>query len=109
MRFFTVTMSHPDGEGWNRHLTAHVDYLKQLVAAGSLRASGRLVGTPLRSGFLIFTVPDRATVEALVAADPFATEGLIETLTITEWDPLFGAFAAESSGNLPGLVASSGA
>ncbi|MGA7808573.1 hypothetical protein [Bradyrhizobium sp.] len=41
-----------------------------------------------------------------MAADPFAVAGLIESLTITEWDPLFGAFAAESSGRLPGLAAS---
>jgi uncharacterized protein YciI len=104
MRFFIVTMSHPDGDGWNRHLAAHVAYLEMLVDAGSLRASGRLVGTPLRSGFLIFTVPDRPTAEALVAGDPFAVEGLIETLSIVEWDPLFGVFAAESSGHLPGLL-----
>ena len=106
MRFFIVTMSHPDGDGWHRHVAAHVVYLKELVAMGSLRASGRLIGTPLRSGFLIFTAPDRATAEALVASAPFAVEGLIETLTITEWYPLFGAFAAESSGHPPGLAAS---
>ena len=45
----------------------------------------------------------RADVEALVRADPFAIEGLIESLTIEEWDPLFGAFAAESSGELAGV------
>jgi len=28
-------------------------------------------------------------VEALVARDPFAIEGLIKALTIIEWDPLF--------------------
>jgi uncharacterized protein len=67
------------------------------------------MGTKLRSGFLIFTVPDRVAVEALVAADPFAVEGLVETLTIIEWDPLFGAFAAESTGHLPGLAVSPGA
>jgi uncharacterized protein len=103
MAFFIATMSHPDGDGWNRHLSAHVDYLKQLIAAGSLRASGPLIGSPLRSGFLIFTAPDLASVKALVAADPFALEKLIESLTINEWNPLFGAFAAESSGQLSGL------
>ena len=107
MRFFTVTMAHPDGDGWNRHLAAHVAYLETRIADGSLRASGPLKGTPRRSGFLIFTAPDRATVEALVAADPFAIEGLIESLAITEWDPLFGAFASDSSGHLPGLAAES--
>ena len=45
----------------------------------------------------------RSDVEALVRADPFAREGLIETLTIEEWDPLFGTFAAESSGELAGF------
>jgi uncharacterized protein YciI len=104
MRFFIVTMVHPDGDGWNRHLADHVQYLRELVAAGVLRASGPLKGTPLRSGFLLFTASDRAAVEALVARDPFAIEGLIKALTIIEWDPLFGAFAAESSGHLPGLV-----
>jgi len=107
MRFFTVTMSHPVGDGWNRHLADHIAYLRDLVAAGTLRASGPLIGTTLRSGFLIFAAPDRAAVERLVAADPFATEGLIEALTIFEWDPLFGAFAAESSGHLPGLAPAS--
>jgi uncharacterized protein len=104
MRFFIVTMSHPEGDGWNRYVAAHVQYLRELVAAGVLRASGPLRGTPLRSGFLIFTAPDRAAVETLVAGDPFAIEGLITALTVVEWDPLFGAFAAESSGHLPGRV-----
>jgi uncharacterized protein len=104
MSFFIVTMSHPDGDGWNRHLAAHVVYLRWLVARGMLRASGRLIGTPLRSGFLIFVAPDRATVEALVAKDPFSVEGLIVSLTILEWDPLFGVFAEESTGRMPELA-----
>ncbi|WP_180899181.1 YciI family protein [Martelella soudanensis] len=70
-----------------------------------MRRSHRCRWPRIRSGFLIFTVPDRAKVEALVAADPFAVAGLIENVTITEWDPLFGAFAAEPSGHLPGLPA----
>jgi len=59
---------HPEGDGWNRHLADHVRYLHELVAAGVLRASEPLKGTPLRSGFLIFTAPDRAAVEALVTS-----------------------------------------
>jgi hypothetical protein len=46
---------------------------------------------------------NRAAVEALVARDPFAVAGLIESLTILEWAPLFGAFATESSRHLPEL------
>lgn len=104
MSFFIVTMSHPDGDGWGRHVRAHVRYLEALVADGTLRASGPLRGTPLRTGFLIMLAKDRSDVEAIIAKDPFAVEGLIETLTIAEWDPLFGAFAAESSGTAGAIL-----
>lgn len=97
MAFFLVTMAHPDGEGWATHLKAHIDYLEMLVDEGTLRASGPLKDTPLRTGFLILLADSKAEAEAIVAKDPFAIEGLIETLTIVEWDPLFGAFANESS------------
>ncbi len=68
-----------------------------------LRASGPLKGLGHRAGFLVFKAASRDEVEAIVAGDPFAKAGLIERLVIDEWDPLFGIFAAESSGSLPGL------
>ena len=72
------------------------------MAQGKLKASGPLRGTKLRSGFLILSAADREEVEAIVAADPFAIEGLIDELVITEWDPVFGAFYDISSRQLPG-------
>jgi len=101
MAFFIVTMSHPDGPEWNRHVLEHVHYLLRLVDCGRLTASGPLKGTALRSGFLIFQASTRAEVEAMVAGDPFTREDLIVSLSIEEWDPLFGAFAAGSSQVLP--------
>ncbi len=95
--FFIVTMSHPDGDGWAAHVAAHVAYLRELVASGKLRASGPAKGLALRTGVLIFAVEDRAELDALIAADPFAREGLIEELTVTEWNPLFGAFASAAA------------
>lgn len=103
MAFFAVTMTHPDGEGWGRHAAAHVAYLRELAAAGTLRASGPLFDGPLRAGFLILQAETREAVEAAVAGDPFARADLIAELTIRRWDPLFGAFAAESSGTLVGV------
>ena len=97
MKFFVVTMSHPDGEGWGQHVLPHVEYLKGLIEAGKLRASGPVAGRTLRAGLLLFTVENRAEVDALIAADPFAIEGLISELTVTEWNPLFGAFASEAA------------
>lgn len=96
--FFVVTMSHPDGNGWGRHVMPHVDYLKGLIAKGKLRASGPVVGSGLRSGLLIFDVADRAELDTLIATDPFALEGLIVDLSVTEWNPMFGAFATDASG-----------
>ena len=97
MAVFTVTTAHPDGEGWNTHVKSHVDYLLTLIEEGRLKASEPLRGTKLRSGFMIFSADDRAEVESIIANDPFAIEGLIAELVITEWDPLFGAFHDVSS------------
>ena len=95
MTFQLVTMTHPEGEGWGRHVAAHVSYLQGLIAAGKIRASGPVEGLGKRAGFIIMTVGDRHEAEALVDADPFAVEGLIDELTILEWNPMFGVFAGE--------------
>lgn len=104
MKFFVVRMSHPDGPEWNHHVRAHVDYLKALIARGKVRACGRVLGLPLRSGLIIFTVTDRAELDTLIAGDPFSIAGIIAELVVTEWDPLFGAFEADSSGHAPELA-----
>ena len=75
-----------------------------MIRQGSLRACGRLKGKALRSGSLIFTAAAQGEVEALIQRDPFAKEGLIAELTIHKSDPLFGVFAAESSGEVPELA-----
>ena len=96
MTFFVVMMTHPDGPGWRQHVMPHVEYLNGLIAAGKLRASGPVKGQAQRAGLLVFSVADRAELDALIAADPFAFQGLIDELTVTEWNPLFGAFASEA-------------
>lgn len=95
MAFFLVTMTHPDGDGWGQHVLAHVNYLKGLIAAGKIRASGPVQGLGKRAGFILMTVDDARQAQRLVDEDPFAIEGLIEELTILEWDPMFGALAAD--------------
>lgn len=97
MAFFLVTMTHPDGEGWGRHVMAHVDYLRGLIADRKVRASGPLEGLGKRAGFILMTVDTRDEADRLVAADPFTVEGLIDELTVFRWDPMFGAFADDPS------------
>ncbi len=100
MKFFIVSMSHPEGPEWNEHVLAHVRYLLRLIETGQLVASGPLRGQALRTGFLIMRGETREEIEDLVAGDPFAKENLIVSLTIEEWDPLFGGFSEQSSGRL---------
>jgi uncharacterized protein YciI len=104
MALYVVTYEHPDAEGWGKHVMAHVQYLKDLLATGDLLASGPFVGTPDRSAMLIMSAPDQAALLEIIGRDPFAIEGLIHNMTITEWDPIFGAFNDRSTwaGRAPG-------
>ena len=97
MPLFVVTYTHPDEAGWQAQLMPHIEYLRALVDDGVLRASGPLPGTPVKSALLIIAASDRAELDAIVARDPFAAHGLIAEMTVREWDPIFGAFNADSS------------
>ena len=97
MPLYLVTYEHPDEARWQIHLMPHVDWLKQRLADGALIASGPFPGGHVKSAMLIMAAPDQAALEAIIATDPFAVEGLIANMTIREWDPIFGAFNARSS------------
>ena len=97
MPLYLVTYQHPDEAGWQVHLRPHVDWLKLRLADGALIASGPFPGEPVKSAMLIMAAPDRAALEAIIATDPFASHGLIDNVTIREWDPIFGAFNTRSS------------
>lgn len=66
-----------------RHLPAHIDWLKQGYADGLLLASGRQVP---RTGGVILARGDRAAVEALAARDPFVVHG-VATCRLVEFAP----------------------
>ena len=91
LSFFLVTMTHPDGEGWGRHVAAHVAFLKRLIDAGQIRVSGPVTGLGKRAGFIIMTLTNIEEARALIEQDPFSVEGLIDELTIVEWTPMFGS------------------
>lgn len=97
MPLFVVTYDHPDTDGWARHLIAHVGWLQDRLADGTLLASGPFTGSADHTALLIVAAADPADAHALVATDPFATAGLIANLAVREWDPIFGAFNARSS------------
>ena len=93
MTTWVVTYTHPDEDGWTAHVGHHVDWLVEQVAAGTVRASGPFAETPVRSAMLIMEAPDRPALDAIIATDPFAIEGIIDEMAVTAWEPIFGALA----------------
>lgn len=97
MKFFAVTYVHPDVDGWNKHRSSHRSYLEDLLKQGTLRASGPFRGTPYKSAMLILSATSREEVLDVIAKDPFQVAGIVTETIITEWDPMFGTYKAESS------------
>ena len=97
MALDVVTYQHPDEDGWKRHMVPHIAWLQDRLKDGSLLASGPVTDVPVRSALLIVKAADRPSLELLISSDPFAQHGLIENMTVSEWDPIFGLFNDRSS------------
>lgn len=68
----------------DKHLDAHVAYLKQEYANGNFIASGRKV--PRTGGVILSKVKTKNDLEAILAKDPFYQAGIAE-YDITEFVP----------------------
>lgn len=103
MSMFLVIYEHKNDEAWQEGLAPHIHWLLEKLKQGSLKASGPLVGSGVKSAALIITADNQASAHALLADDPYMLNGAVTGLTITQWDPIFGAFNAESSrpGQIP--------
>lgn len=60
----------------DRHMTAHMKFLRKYYAAGYFLASGRKI--PRDGGIILATGPDRDELEKIVREDPFIKLGLAE-------------------------------
>ena len=75
-----------------RHRPAHLEYLKG--RANQIRAGGAMLDAdeqPIGS-MLIIEAADRAAAEALVAGDPFRTEGVFERVEVRPWRAVLGSW-----------------
>lgn len=68
----------------DKHLDDHVTYLKRQYAAGNFVASGRKV--PRTGGVILSKLKNRATLEAILAQDPFHRAGVAD-YDVIEFDP----------------------
>ncbi len=60
----------------DRHMAAHVRYLKKHYAAGRFVVSGRKI--PRDGGIIVAVGADRREIERIVAEDPFCSRGLAD-------------------------------
>ena len=97
MAVFLVRLEHPDEIGWQTWVRPHVDWIHKQVERGAVVASGPSVDTPVRQGLLVMQAPDEPTLREILRTDPFWPNGIISTLSITRWDPFFGALRHLSS------------
>jgi uncharacterized protein YciI len=85
MPLFAVTLKFTDDV--ERRLEVrptHREYLKELLAQGKLHESGPFVDDS--GALLIYDAADIAEVQELLANDPYAPNGIVESATINEWN-----------------------
>ena len=66
----------------DKHMSAHVKFLKKHYTAGTFLVSGRKI--PREGGIIIAAGTSREEIEAVVAGDPFIARGLAD-FRITEF------------------------
>ena len=64
----------------DKHMTAHVKFLKKHYAAGHFLISGRKI--PRDGGIIVAVGESRQQIEAIAAEDPFVTHGLADARVI---------------------------
>jgi uncharacterized protein YciI len=62
----------------------HREYLHKLVAEGKLEQSGPFVDDS--GALLVYDAADLAEVQQLLANDPYAPHGIVESVAINEWN-----------------------
>ncbi len=76
----------------DRHLDAHVDYLKRHYADGTFLASGRK--NPRTGGVILARAASGEALEAILAEDPFHIAG-VARYEVTEFTPTMSASGLE--------------
>ena len=100
MNFVVIGKDKGDGSLRREERAAHLDYIAGrqhlIVYAGPLIGDGRMVGS-----IFVFDVDERAALDACLAADPYFTRPIFDTVEIYEsrWmvpERKPGALAAEA-------------
>ncbi|MGZ8281423.1 MAG: YciI family protein [Allosphingosinicella sp.] len=83
MNFVVIGRDKGDGSLRLEERAAHLEYVAGcqhlIVYGGPLVEQGRMIGS-----IIVFDVPDRATLDAYLAADPYFTRPIFEAVEIYE-------------------------
>ncbi|MHA7132891.1 YciI family protein [Oerskovia turbata] len=96
MPIFAVTYTYADRPVvLDEHRPAHRAFLRGLLDAGTLLASGPLAQDAANpaGALLLVDAPDEATVTTTLDADPFARENVITRRAVRPWSPVIGPWA----------------
>lgn len=92
MAYFAVNYRYAaDPEDLDAVRPSHRKWLSEQLAAGSLLASGPMVGLP--TALLIFKADSLEELAVLLDNDPFDIAGYIGERDIAEWNPIFGPWS----------------
>jgi len=75
------------------HREAHLAHLRELHAAGTLLLGGALLD-PMDAGLLILRAESKETVDAILASDAYAQNGIWTKIVVREWNVVVGNLPA---------------
>jgi uncharacterized protein YciI len=87
MKYAAIAVYTPDSATIAKARPAHRDYLAGLIQQGRLVISGPFSDDS--GGLLVYEAETAADAEKLVAADPFATQGVFVSWEIRPWNVVF--------------------
>lgn len=91
MSLYAVRYHYSDDvAGRDEHRPAHREFLSGLAQEGVVVASGPLTDGPAEA-LLLLEGESAEQVRDLLSQDPFAQQGIIETVEVREWDVVIGS------------------
>ncbi len=95
MQTFAVTYVYQDNPSkLDQVRPAHRAYLQALAVTGTVRASGPVKQGEMNGALIVVCAPSADEALALLAHDPFYTEGLVVDRAIVEWNIVIGPWAS---------------
>lgn len=91
MSLYAVRYTYSDNTAArDEHRPAHREFLSGLAADGVVVASGPLADGPAEA-LLLLEGESGEQIRDLLSLDPFAQQGIIESVEVREWDVVIGS------------------